>query len=112
MIFGDVALVVHPGDKRYKKLIGKKAIIPVVNRAIPVLADESVDISKDNGIKRVCPCCDPESVLLAKKYGLPLDHYVFTAEGKYTEYAGEYAGKLRNLFYPNILQYLDDISNL
>ena len=112
MIFGDVALLVHPGDRRYKKLIGKKAIIPVVNRAIPVLGDTSVDISKDNGIKRVCPCYDAESIALAKKYRLPLDRYVFTADGNYTQYAGDFAGKPRKEFYPNILQYLDDISNL
>ena len=112
LIFGDVALLVHPGDRRYKKLIGKKAIVPVVNRTIPVIGDASVDISKDNGIKRVCPCYDEESIALAEKYKLPLDHYVFTADGNYTEYAGDFAGKPRKEFYTNILQYLDDISNL
>jgi hypothetical protein len=49
---------------------------------------------------------------LAEKHGLPLDHYVFDKEGRYTAYAGEYEGKLRKDFYPNILQYLEDISNL
>jgi valyl-tRNA synthetase len=93
-------------------MIGKKAIIPIVNRAIPILADETVDTSKNNGIKRVCPCVDVESIALAEKHNLPLDHYVFDREGRYTQYAGEYAGKLRRDFYMNILKYLEDISNL
>jgi valyl-tRNA synthetase len=93
-------------------MIGKKAIIPIVNRPIPILADETVDTSKNNGIKRVCPCADKESIALAEKHQLPLDHYVFDREGRYTQYAGEYAGKLRRDFSMNILKYLEDISNL
>ncbi|MDR2541100.1 MAG: class I tRNA ligase family protein [Candidatus Peribacteria bacterium] len=112
-IFGDVALLVHPQDKRYKKLVGKNAIIPIVNRMIPILTDESVDFSKGNGVKRVNPCADFASIALAEKYKLPLDHYIFDKEGKYTEYAGsEYQGKSRKDFYDNIVQYLEDISNL
>jgi len=112
MIFGDVALLVHPQDKRYKKLIGRRAIIPIVNRAIPIKGDETVDISKNNGIKRVNPCSDEQSILLAKKHQLPLDHFVFDTSGNYTQWAGEYAGKPRSEFSPNILQFLEDISNL
>jgi valyl-tRNA synthetase len=111
-IFGDVALLVHPQDKRYKKLIGKRAIIPIVNRPIPIIGDARVDISKDNGIKRVNPTSDFESIALAKEYNLPLDHYVFDKKGAYTQYAGEYYGKPRKEFYANILQFLQDITNL
>jgi valyl-tRNA synthetase len=93
-------------------MIGKKAIIPIVNRPIPIIADECVDTSKNNGIKRVCPCVDAESIALAEKHNLPLDHYIFDREGRYTQYAGEYAGKLRRDFYTNIIKYLEDISNL
>ena len=45
-IFADVALAVHPDDKRYKKLIKHKVIIPIINRAIPIIADESVNPNK------------------------------------------------------------------
>ncbi|MDR0606974.1 MAG: class I tRNA ligase family protein [Candidatus Peribacteria bacterium] len=112
LIFGDVALLVHPNDKRYRKLIGKKAIIPIVNRMIPIIGDKTVDISKGNGIKRVNPCTDFASIALAEKYHLPLDHYIFDATGNYTEYAGPYQGKPRKEFYDNIIQFLQDISNL
>ncbi|MDR3168230.1 MAG: class I tRNA ligase family protein [Candidatus Peribacteria bacterium] len=111
-MFGDVALLVHPNDKRYKKLIGKKAIIPIVNRMIPIIGDKNVDISKGNGIKRVNPCADFESIALAEKYHLPLDHYIFDTTGNYTEYAGPYQGKPRKEFYDNVVQFLEDISNL
>ncbi|MDR2190862.1 MAG: class I tRNA ligase family protein [Candidatus Peribacteria bacterium] len=112
LIFGDVALLVHPKDKRYKKLIGKNAIIPIVNRAIPILGDETVDISQHNGIKRVCPCADFESIALAEKHGLAVDHYIFNKDGTYTSYAGEFEGKSRKEFYPNVIRFLEDISNL
>lgn len=111
-IFGDVALLVHPQDKRYKKLIGKRAIIPIVNRPIPIIGDSRVDISKNNGIKRVNPTSDFESIALAQEYNLPLDHYVFDKRGNYTQYAWEYQGKPRKEFYANILQFLQDITNL
>jgi len=61
-----------------------------VNRPIPIIGDDKVDISKDNGIKRVNPCSDASSIALAEQYKLPLDRYVFDTSGNYTEYAGEY----------------------
>lgn len=111
-IFGDVALLVHPKDKRYKKLIGKQVLIPIVNRKIPILADESINTTKDNGIKRVTPCEDAESILLARKHQLPLDHEVLDEKGNYTSYAGEFfSGKSRKEFSKNVLQTLRDFRN-
>ncbi|MBP7841431.1 class I tRNA ligase family protein [Patescibacteria group bacterium] len=43
-LFGDVALAVHPLDRRFKKLIGKKVIVPIINRIIPIVADESIEL--------------------------------------------------------------------
>jgi valyl-tRNA synthetase len=104
--------LVHPQDKRYKKLIGKRAIVPVVNKLIPIIGDTRVDISKNNGIKRVNPTSDFESIALAQEYHLPLDHYIVDQYGNYTQYAGEYCGKSRKDFYGNVLQFLEDITNL
>jgi valyl-tRNA synthetase len=58
MIFADVALAVHPLDKRYKKFVGKKVIIPIINKAIPVIMDEKIDMTKDDGVMRICPAHD------------------------------------------------------
>ena len=111
---GDVALLVHPKDKRYNKYIWKNAIIPLCNRLIPIIGDETVNISVNNGIKRVCPCADEESIAIAKKYWLPTDIYVFNKQWLYTKYIHESAfiWEDRNRYYNNILEFIGDIGNL
>ncbi|GHW02481.1 hypothetical protein AGMMS50249_2670 [candidate division SR1 bacterium] len=107
-IFGDVALLVHPQDKRYKKLIGKHVLIPIINKAIPILGDDTVNISKSNGIKRVTPSIDEESVFLAQKHKLSLDQFIYDQEGKYTELTGMFQGQNRDDFLDNVIQTLED----
>ena len=111
---GDVALLVHPKDKRYNKYIWKKAIIPLCNRAIPIIGDETVNIAQNNWIKRVCPCAEEESLDIAKKYWLPTNIYVFNKEGLYTEHIHEQAfiWKERKKYYNNILEFIKDIGNM
>ena len=111
---GDVALLVHPKDKRYNKYIWKKAIIPLCNRQIPIIWDENVNIAINNWIKRVCPCSDEESIALAKKLWLPTDIYVFNKEWLYTWYIREKAfiWKNREKYYNNIVGFIEDIWNL
>jgi len=58
-MLGDTAVVVNPADERYRALIGKKAILPLVGRAIPVLADESVGMEFGTGAVKVTPAHDP-----------------------------------------------------
>ena len=111
-IFGDVALAVHPADRRYRKMIGKKVIVPIINRIIPIIADESVDISAhENGIKRIVPCHDKESFLIAQRHNLPLDIYAYDMYGIYTRHATIYQGKKAIDFLDNVVQYLQDIHN-
>lgn len=111
---GDVALLVHPKDKRYNKYIGKNAIIPLCNRQIPIIWDENVNITLNNWIKRICPCSDQESIELAKKYWLPTDIYVFNKKWVYNDYIHESAfiWQERKKYYDNIIRFLIDISNL
>lgn len=111
---GDVALLVHPKDKRYNKHIWKNAIIPLSNRQIPVIWDENVNISLNNWIQRICPCCDEESIKLAKKYWLPTDVYVFDKQWLYTKYIHEKAfiWEKRSKYYDNIVWFIEDIWNL
>ena len=110
----DVALLIHPKDKRYNKYIWKKAIIPLCNRQIPIIGDENVNIAIDNWIKRVCPCANQESIELAKKYWLPTDIYVFNQQWLYTEYIHEpaFIWQERSKYYDNIVWFIEDIGNL
>ncbi len=62
LLFSDLGVVVHENDKRYKKHIGKKIIIPVINTSIPVFGEEGVDTIKDNGIQRLNPLIDQETL--------------------------------------------------
>ena len=111
---GDVALLVHPKDKRYNKYIWKNAIIPLCNRQIPIIWDENVNIALNNWIKRVCPCSDQESIELAKKYWLSTDIYVFNQQWLYTEYIHEpaFIWQERSKYYNNIVWFIEDIWNL
>ena len=109
----DVALLVHPRDKRYNKHIGKNAIIPLSNRQIPIIWDENVNISINNWIKRICPCIDQESIQLAEKYWLPTDIYVFDHEGIYTKYIWyePFIWQERSKYYDNVQWLIKDIWN-
>ena len=111
---GDVGLLVHPKDKRYNKFIWKNVIIPLCNRQIPIIWDESVNIALNNWIRRICPCCDEESIDLAKRYWLPTDIYVFDKEWLYTDYIHEEAfiWEQRKKYYSNIVWFIEDIWNL
>ncbi len=71
-IFADVAIAVHPKDKRYKHFIGKMARIPLINKEIPIIADESVDPEFGTGAVKITPSVDHNDFELAKKYGLPI----------------------------------------
>ena len=111
---GDVALLVHPKDKRYNKYIWKNAIIPLCNRQIPIIWDENVNIAIDNWIKRVCPCSNEESIYLANKYWLSTDIYVFNKQWLYSEYIHEpaFIWQERDKYYNNIVWFIEDIGNL
>ena len=71
-IFADVAIAVNPKDERYKKLIGQKAIIPLINREIPVIADSMVDIKFGTGALKITPAHDPTDFEIGKRHNLPI----------------------------------------
>lgn len=111
-IFWDVALAVHPDDRRYKKLIGHKVIIPIVNKTIPIIWEETVDTTKNNGVMRVCPCHDTRSLEIAKKHKLETHNFAIDHNWCFTTLAGDFCGKTVKDFFENIIQNLDDIHNL
>lgn len=111
-IFADVALAVHPDDKRYKKLINNKVIIPIINKAIPIIGDESVNPTKGTGIIRITPTHDKQSLVIAQKKWLKIDNFAIEKDGVFSKSAGDFCGKKVEEFVKNIIKNLDDIHNL
>lgn len=111
-IFADVALAVNPIDRRYKKLIWSKVIIPIINKTIPIIWDESVDMQTNSWIIRITPAHDKIWLEIAIKHNLPTDKVAIDHLWVFTDNAWEFAGKKMSDFRDNVIQYLDDICNL
>jgi valyl-tRNA synthetase len=90
-MLGDTAVAVHPEDERYRHLIGKRALLPLMNREIPIIADEMVDREFGTGAVKITPAHDPNDFEAGKRHGLPqID--VMTDDAHMNENAGAYAG--------------------
>lgn len=89
--FGDTAVMVNPKDKRYKDLIGKKVRLPLINREIPIIADDYVDMEFGTGAVKVTPAHDPNDYEVGKRHNLEFIK-VFDEKGILNEYAGEFKG--------------------
>lgn len=92
-LLADQAIAVHPKDKRYKKLIGKTAILPIANRKIPIIADEMVDMDFGTGAVKITPAHDPADFETGKRHNLPLDYRVLDNNGIMMDHTGDFAGK-------------------
>jgi valyl-tRNA synthetase len=90
-ILADVAVAVHPGDNRYNHLIGQKAIVPIVDRVVPIVGDERVDPEFGTGALKITPGHDPTDFEIGRDHGLP-ELTVIGLDGRMNEDAGEYAG--------------------
>ncbi|NVP17381.1 valine--tRNA ligase [Candidatus Gracilibacteria bacterium] len=113
-LLGDVAVAVHPKDKRYKKLLkaGKKLILPIVNKEIPLVADEMVDMEFGTGAVKITPAHDPNDFEVAKRHDLPLNRVVLGKDGKMTEVSGIFAGQDFMTARANIVELLKSKGNL
>ena len=90
-MLGDVAVAVHPDDERYKKLIGTRILLPIVNKEIPIIADEYVDMSYGTGAVKITPAHDPNDFEIAKRHDLPLGS-VISPEGKMINVPAQFLG--------------------
>ena len=90
-MLGDTAVAVHPDDERYKALVGKNVILPLVNKAIPVVADTYVEMDFGTGVVKITPAHDPNDFEVGLRHGLPVIT-VTTEDGHMNELAGKYAG--------------------
>ena len=93
-ILGDTAVAVHPDDDRYKKFVGKKALVPMLNREVPIIADEYVDMEFGTGALKITPAHDPHDYEIGEKHNLQLIS-IMTKTAAINENGGPYAGQDR-----------------
>ena len=93
-ILGDTAVCVNPNDERYQWLKGKKVIVPLVGRAVPIIMDEYVEMEFGTGCLKVTPAHDVNDYMLGVKYNLPTID-IFNDNGTISEAGGMYIGKDR-----------------
>lgn len=90
-MLGDTAIVVNPNDERYKDVIGKTVILPIVGRELPILADEYVDIEFGSGAMKVTPAHDPNDFEIGQRHQLE-NIIVMDEYGKMNDKADKYKG--------------------
>jgi valyl-tRNA synthetase len=110
-MLGDTAVAVHPDDERYQRLIGKKVMLPLANREIPIIADSSVDREFGTGAVKITPAHDPNDFETGKRHNLPqID--VMTDDAHMNEAAGPYAGLERFVARARIIADLEQLGLL
>lgn len=107
-MLGDTAIAVHPEDERYKELIGKTAILPILNREIPIIADKYVEKEFGTGALKVTPAHDPNDFELGIKYKLDQIN-ILTDSGEINENGGKYSGLDRFAARERIVEELKEL---
>ncbi|KQS32810.1 valine--tRNA ligase [Dyadobacter sp. Leaf189] len=110
-IMADVGICVNPNDERYQHLIGKKVLIPLINRAIPVIADEYVEMEFGTGALKVTPAHDTNDYELGKKHNLPIID-LLNEDGTLNEKAQILVGEDRFAARKKIIKLLEESGNL
>lgn len=106
-MLGDTGVAVNPNDERYKHLIGKIVILPLMNREIPIVADEYVDMEFGTGVVKMTPSHDPNDFEVAKRTGLAFLN-IFTEDAHVNENGGKYQGLERFAARKAILADLEE----
>ncbi len=106
-ILGDVAICVNPEDERYTHLIGKKVIVPIANREIPIIADEYVDVEFGTGCLKITPAHDINDYNIGKKHDLEIID-VLDEEGKLNAHGLHYEGQDRFVVRKAIAKELEE----
>ena len=106
-LLGDTAIAVHPDDERYKDIVGKMAILPLVNREIPIVADYYVDKEFGTGAVKITPAHDPNDFEVGKRHNLP-ELNIMNDDATINEKGGKYAGMDRYEARKAIVADLDE----
>lgn len=110
-IFGDTAICINPNDPRFSHLKGKKAIVPIANRAIPIIEDEYVDIEFGTGCLKVTPAHDPNDKILGEKHQLEVVD-IFNDDATLNSFGLHYEGKDRFVVRKEISKELENLGSL
>ncbi len=110
-MLGDTAICVNPNDERYRNLVGKTAILPIMNREIPIIADGYVDLEFGTGALKVTPAHDPFDFELSKKHNLQIIN-IMNPDGTINENGGMYNGTERFAARNKIIEHLDRLKLL
>ena len=106
-ILGDTAICINPNDERYQHLKGKKAIVPIANRSIPIILDEYVDVEFGTGCLKVTPAHDENDKELGDKHGLEVID-IFNEDASLNAFGLHYEGKDRFVVRKEITQELEE----
>jgi len=110
-LLGDSAVAVHPEDNRYKHLIGKMVVLPLVNKEIPVIADTYVDKEFGTGVVKITPAHDPNDFEVGKRHNLP-EINIMNDDATINEKGGKYAGMDRYDARKMMVKDLDELGLL
>lgn len=110
-MFGDTAVAVNPKDERYRDLIGKTLILPIVNKEIPIVADEYVDMAFGTGAVKITPAHDPNDFEVGLRHKLDVIR-VMNDDGSMNELAGEFCGLDRYEARARVVEKLKKLGNL
>ena len=106
-LLGDTAVAVHPDDEQYKHLIGKMVLLPIVNKQIPIVADEYVEMDFGTGVVKITPAHDPNDFEVGLRHGLPIVN-VMNDDATINENGGKYKGLTREECRRQIVKDLED----
>ena len=110
-MLGDTAVAVNPEDDRYKDLVGKKVFLPFVDRQIPIVADEYVDMEFGTGVVKITPAHDPNDFEVGKRHGLP-EINILNDDATINENGGKFVGMDRYECRAQIVKELDEMGLL
>ena len=110
-LFGDTAVAVNPADERYAHLVGKKVVVPFVDREIPVITDEYADMEKGTGCVKITPAHDPNDFLVGERHDLEQIN-VMNDDATLNEVCGKFAGMDRYEARDAVVKELEEMGAL
>ena len=110
-MLGDTAVAVNPEDERYQALIGRKVLLPIINREIPIIADSYVDMEFGTGVVKITPAHDPNDFEVGRRHELP-EINILNDDATINENGGKFAGLDRYEARRKIVEELDEMGLL